>query len=620
MKIFKGFDIIKFVILEFIAIYFLSETAFYMEVGFMRKTKIVCTLGPSTDKDGILEQLMLEGMNVARFNFSHEDHFAHKKRFDMVCMLREKLNLPVATLLDTKGPEIRLGVFKEGFAYLKPGQTFNLYIDEVIGDEDGCFVTYAGLINDVKIGSNILIDDGLIDLEVCQICRDKIVCVVKNGGKVSNRKGVNIPDCSLSLPFINEKDRNDIIFGIQQGFDFIAASFTRSAADIQEIRKILNNHNCHDINIIAKIENREGVENIDEILKVADGIMVARGDMGVEIPFEELPYIQKMLIHKASCLGKIVITATQMLDSMITNPRPTRAEISDVANAIYDGTSAIMLSGETAAGNWPIEAFNTMVKIALETESRINYKQEFLNKEAAHEYKLEGDMTKVISLSAITTAHNLDAAAIIAVSMTGKTAQIISSYRPNSKIIGFSPNVKVCRQLNLSFGVVPIFLSKQTNTDDLFDSAINLVKKYKLVKNNNTLVLTAGIPLGFSGTTNIIRVKFVGKDLARGIGINRKNASGKICVAYSESEARNRFCDGDILVAQETSDNILDLIKKCGGIITETVGKNSHASILGMFLDKPVIIGVKNATSVFKNGMRVNVDAQTGRITEYNDN
>lgn len=586
----------------------------------MRKTKIICTLGPSTDKDGVLEKLMLAGMNVARFNFSHEDHFAHKKRFDMVCRLREKLDLPVATLLDTKGPEIRLGVFKEGFVYLSPGQTFNLYMNEVVGDENGCFVTYSGLINDVKIGSNILIDDGLIELEVCQISRDKIVCVVKNGGKVSNSKGVNIPDCSLSLPFINEKDRNDIIFGIEQGFDFIAASFTRSAEDIQEIRKILNEHNCHDINIIAKIENREGVENIDEILKVADGIMVARGDMGVEIPFEELPYIQKMLIKKACCLGKIVITATQMLDSMITNPRPTRAEISDVANAIYDGTSAIMLSGETAAGNWPVEAFNTMVKIALETESRINYKQELLNKEAAHEYQLEGDMTKAISVATILTAHNLDAAAIVAVSMTGKTAQIISGYRPSCKIIGFSPNLKVCRQLNLSFGVVPILLSKQTNTDELFNSAIDLVKKRKLVKNNNTVVLTAGIPLGVSGTTNIIRVKFVGKDLARGIGVNKKNASGKICVVYRDDEARKKLCDGDILVVKETSDNILDLIEKCGGVITETGGKNSNASTLGMFLDKPVVIGVKNATSVLTDGMRVNVDAQTGRITEYNGN
>lgn len=584
----------------------------------MRKTKIVCTLGPSTDKDAVLKKLMLEGMNVARFNFSHEDHVAHKKRFDKVCLLREELNLPVATLLDTKGPEIRLGVFKEGFVYLKPGQTFNLYMNEIVGDEKGVFVTYSGLINDVKIGSNILIDDGLIDLEVSQICRDKIVCVVKNGGKVSNRKGVNIPDCSLSLPFINEKDRNDIIFGVEQGFDFIAASFTRAAEDIQEIRKILNEHSCHDINIIAKIENREGVENIDEILKVADGIMVARGDMGVEIPFEELPYIQKMLIRKACCLGKIVITATQMLDSMITHPRPTRAEISDVANAIYDGTSAIMLSGETAAGNWPVEAFKTMVKIALETESRINYKQELLNKEAAHEYQLEGDMTKAISVATITTAHNLDAAAIIAVSMTGKTAQIISGYRPNSKIIGFSPSIKVCRQLNLSWGVVPFLLSKQTNTDDLFDSAINLVKKRKLVKNNNIVVLTAGIPLGISGTTNIIRVKFIGKDLARGIGINKKSASGRVCVVYSENEARQKFCDGDILVIKETYDDILDLIEKCGGIITETGGKNSHSSMLGIFLDKPVVIGVKNAVSVLKDGMKVNVDAQTGRIIQNN--
>lgn len=582
----------------------------------MRKTKIICTLGPSTDKGNVLEKLMLAGMNVARFNFSHEDHIAHKKRFDKVCILREKLNLHIATLLDTKGPEIRLGIFKNGFVYLKSGQMFNLYMNEVIGDENGVFVTYSDLINDVKVGFNILIDDGLIDLEVCQICKDRVVCVVKNGGKISNKKGVNVPDCSLSLPFIDDKDRKDIIFGIEQGFDFIAASFTRSAADIQEIRKILNEHNCHDINIIAKIENREGVENIDEILKVADGIMVARGDMGVEIPFEELPYIQKILIKKACCLGKIVITATQMLDSMIINPRPTRAEISDVANAIYDGTSAIMLSGETAAGNWPIEAFNTMVKIALETESRINYKQELLNKEAAHEYQLEGDMTKAISVAAITTAHNLDVAAIIAISMTGKTVQIISGYRPSSKIIGLSPNLKVCRQLNLSFGVVPFLLPKQASTDDLFDSAIDLVKRCRLVKKNNMVVLTAGIPLGVSSITNIVRVKFVGQALVRGIGVNKNSASGKVCILSGSIEGRQKFRDGDILVVKETSDDILDLMERCGGIITETDGKNSHASMIGMFMDKPVVIGVKNATSIFHDGMHVNLNAQTGRITE----
>ena len=474
----------------------------------MRKTKIICTLGPSTDQPGVLAALIDAGMNVARFNFSHGDHEEQKKRFVELKHARNKAKKPVATLLDTKGPEIRLKDFKDGKVMLEKGQDFTLTTREIDGNEKEVSITYKQLVQDVKAGDNILLDDGLIGLEVKEVTDTDIICTVLNGGPVSNHKGVNVPNVSLSLPFISEKDRDDIIFGLKTGYDFIAASFTRNADDIMQIRKIMEEENNTSVKIIAKIENKEGVDNIDDILQVADGIMVARGDMGVEIPMEDLPAIQKKLIKKAMFAGKIVITATQMLDSMMKNPRPTRAEITDVANAIYDGTSAIMLSGETAAGKYPVETLETMVRIAERTEASINYVNRFNHRSTKGN---EGNVTEAISYATCSTAHDLKAAAIITVTKSGGTAQTIAKYRPACNIIGCATLPQVCRQLNLCWGVIPVQTKEQQDTFELFEHSIEEATNAGLLNEGDIAVITAGVPLGMSGTTNLINVHVVGQ-------------------------------------------------------------------------------------------------------------
>ena len=431
----------------------------------MRKTKIICTMGPSTDKEGILEQLAIEGMDVARFNFSHGDHEEQKGRLDRLKAIRTKINRPIAALLDTKGPEIRIREFAKGKITLTEGQKFTLTADEIQGDEERVSITYKELYKDVKPGDSILIDDGLIGLEVEEIEGSDIHCVVINGGIVSNKKGINLPGVSVNMPFISQKDREDILFGIQEEFDFIAASFTRTADDVLEIRKILDENGGRDLNIIAKIENQQGVDNIDSIIEVADGIMIARGDMGVEIPLEDVPVIQKEIINKVYNAGKQVITATQMLDSMMKNPRPTRAETTDVANAIYQGTSAIMLSGETAAGKYPVEALRTMVKIALRTESDIAYNKEFSILSREHESVI--NMTTAISHATCMTAIDLGAKAIITVSRSGNTARMISKYRPGCMIVGCSPEEHTCRQLNMSWGITPVHIKEEYSMEIL---------------------------------------------------------------------------------------------------------------------------------------------------------
>jgi pyruvate kinase len=472
----------------------------------MRKTKIVCTLGPSTDNDNVLKELLLNGMDVARFNFSHGDHEEHQKRLKKIEKLRKELNIPVATLLDTKGPEIRIGTFKDNKKIqLTEGQTFILTTREIEGDETQVSISYPNLIYDIEIGNRVLIDDGLIETVVTGITDTDIMCSVKNGGTISNKKGVNVPEVELSMPFISDKDREDILFGIHNNYDFIAASFVRTADDVKEIRKMLNKHNSK-TKIIAKIENFQGVENIDEIIKAADGIMIARGDMGVEIPYEEVPVIQKMIIKKVYNSNKQVITATQMLDSRIKNPRPTRAETTDVANAIYDGTSAIMLSGETAAGAYPVEALKTMVKIAMRAESDIDYKKRFRLLDPCR----EPDITDAISRATVTTAHDLNAKMIITVTTSGKTARIISRYRPECQILGCTTDPVVYRQLNLSWGVTPVLMEVEHDTFELFDHAIQAVEKAGHLKDGELAVLTAGVPLGTSGTTNLIKVQVAG--------------------------------------------------------------------------------------------------------------
>ncbi len=576
----------------------------------MRKTKIVCTMGPATEDDGVLRGLMRAGMAVARFNFSHGTHDMHKKMLERVVRLREELDLPVATMLDTKGPEIRLGTFKNGRVMLKKGTAFTLRTQPVEGDETQASISFPELANDVQEGSTILLDDGLIELTVRNIRGGDIVCRVQNDGMISDHKGVNVPNAHLSMPFISDRDREDIIFGIQNGFDFIAASFVRTAADVLEIRKIFDEFNCHGINIIAKIENQEGVENIDQILRVSDGIMVARGDMGVEIPLEDVPVLQKMIIKKVYNAGKQVITATQMLESMIKNPRPTRAEATDVANAIYDGTSAIMLSGETAAGQYPVEAVRTMARIAERTERDIDYVKRFKMREV----EANPDVTTAISHATCTTAHDLGAAAIITVTKSGKTARMISKFRPSCPIIGFSTEARVCRQLNLSWGVTPLMIEEKASTDELFDQAVDSAEYAGLVKSGELVALTAGVPLGISGTTNMMKVHVVGHILVTGRGVTKNKACARLCVCASAQQAQSEFRDGDILVVDQTTNDMLPLLKRAGGIIAQQDGMNSHAAIVGLSLDIPVIIGAQNATNVLRTGAVVTLDAERGVV------
>ncbi|MCM1497849.1 MAG: pyruvate kinase [Clostridium sp.] len=577
----------------------------------MRRTKIICTLGPATEDDKVLKELMIEGMNVARFNFSHGDHAQHKKNLERVKALREELGLPIAALLDTRGPEIRVKNFKDGKVVLQNGQQFTLTTREIEGDETAVSVTYGNLVQDIKKGDRILIDDGLIAMHVQEVTDTDIVCVVDNGGPVSNHKGVNVPNVALSMPYVSDRDREDIIFGIEQGFDFIAASFVRTAADILEIRDILSRHNCNFINIIAKIENMQGVENIDEIIRVSDGVMIARGDMGVEIPFEDVPSIQKMIIRKVYNAEKIVITATQMLDSMMKNPRPTRAEATDVANAIYDGTSAIMLSGETAAGLYPVEALKTMVRITERTEADIDLVKRFNNRESL----VNPDITNAIAHATCTTAMDLNATAIVTVTKSGKTARMISKYRPACPIIGCSPYENVWRQLNLSWGVMPLMVEEKHNTDDLFEHAIEEAEKKGYVKQGEITVITAGVPLGVSGTTNLIKVHVVGHILVKGRGVNNRKATASLCVGKDEMDIVDNFKEGDIIVLPETSNDIMDELRQASGIIVENEGHNSHAGIVGLSLDIPVILGAANATEILKSGAVVTMDAEKGIVS-----
>ncbi len=471
----------------------------------MRKTKIVCTLGPSTDDEAVLKQMMLEGMNVARCNFSHGSYEDHKKRMDAVKKLRKETGLPVAILLDTKGPEVRVCDFKEGRVTLEEGQLFTLTSEDVEGTKDIVSVTYNRLYEDLEVGMRVLIDDGLIEMKVEEVNKTNIVCRVVNGGVVSNHKGVNVPDVDLSMPYISDKDREDILFGIEQDVDFVAASFVQKKEDILQLRKLLEKNGGENVKIIAKIENAQGVANIDDIIEASDGIMVARGDMGVEIPYEEVPVIQKKIIQKVYLAGKNVITATQMLESMIKNPRPTRAETTDVANAVYDGTSAVMLSGETAAGAYPVEAVRTMVRIAERTEQDIDYRKRFYRNERG----VNPDITDAICHATCTTALDLNAKAIVTVTKSGAAARMISRYRPESAIIGCATTEKVCRQIALAWGVTPLLIAEEKDVLRLFDRAVEAAVKAGLLEKGDLTVMTSGVPIGHSGTTNMMKVRIV---------------------------------------------------------------------------------------------------------------
>ena len=577
----------------------------------MRKTKIICTLGPSTDQEGVLRELVANGMNVARFNFSHGSHEEHLGRFEKLKAIREELGKPVAALLDTKGPEIRLKDFKNGTEMLEAGQTFTLTTREVEGTKEICSITYKDLPQDVQPGGTIMLDDGLIKLQIVTVNDTDIVCKVLNNGKIKNKKGVNVPGVHLSMPYMSQRDRDDIIFGAQQGFDFIAASFVRTAQDVYDIRNLLNEYDS-DIRIIAKIENREGVNNIDSILAAADAVMVARGDLGVEIDFTELPGIQKNIIERSFSFGKPIVTATQMLDSMIVNPRPTRAEISDVANAIYDGTSAIMLSGETAAGAYPVEALKTMSAIAERTEQENHSRFAPL---AENTGKIS--VSDATAHAACLTAKDVNAAAIVTVSESGNTARLLSKYRPEQPIIACVMKEQVQRQLALSWGITPLMMPLAHSTDELIEMSTSLAKENGYLHNGELAVVTAGVPVGVSGTTNMIKIHMVGNCLATGVGVGPENndvASGKACVCRTMDEVRAKFKPGMVLVVPSTSNEMLSFVRDAAALVVEEPGLNSHAAIAGKALLKPTVVGAAGATSHIRDGLMVAVDCAHGSV------
>ena len=580
----------------------------------MKKTKIICTLGPSTSTEEIITELAKNGMNVARFNFSHGSHEEHLERYKIVESVRNKMGIPLATLLDTKGPEVRLKKFEGGVATLKTGDSFILTTEDVLGNAKRASITYEKLPKDVKPGDIILLDDGLIELEVTKISGNDISCHIINGGIIKDNKGVNIPDVKLSLPFISKRDREDILFGIKTGFDFVAASFTSSGEDVREMRALLDENGGEGIKIIAKIENSEGVKNIREILKLADGVMIARGDMGVEIPQQNLPAIQKHIIRIGYEMGKIVITATQMLESMINNPRPTRAESSDIANAVYDGTSAIMLSGETAAGKYPIEAVRTMTSIATQTEKDIDYKSRFNKRDHT-----EGiDITNAISHATCQAAYDLDASAIVTVTRSGHTARMISKYRPSKAIIGCSYDEQTYRQLALSWGVIPALCPFLEDTDKLFDFSVKLAEESGVAKPGELVVITAGVPLGIPGTTNILKVQIVGDVILTGKGIGDSITYGNVVICDEETMEKAKgdsdYFSESIIVSHKTNNSMMEMLRTASGIITEDE-EDSHAETVGLSLGIPVITGAKNALQILKPGTRVKLDAKNGTVS-----
>ena len=573
-----------------------------------KRTKIVCTLGPASEKEEVLTSLIENGLNVARMNFSHGSHEEHKGRMDLVKKVREKLNKPVAILLDTKGPEIRTGNFDQPEVLLEEGQKFTITMKDVMGTKEMCTVSYKGLANDVVAGDTILIDDGLVGLRVNEINGDDILCTVENSGIVKNHKGVNVPGVKINLPALTDKDVSDIEFGISQGIDFIAASFVRKVSDVLAIREILERNNATDIQIISKIENQEGVDNLDEIIAVSDGIMVARGDLGVEIPTEEIPVVQKLMIAKCNEAGKPVITATQMLDSMMRNPRPTRAEVTDVANAIYDGTDAIMVSGETAAGKYPVEAVKTMATIAKRTEETLDY-DKLLNKNSRN----NATVTGAISHATCTTAVNLNASAIITSTSSGHTARMVSKCRPKCPIIATTNDERVMRRLALSWGVYPVKSEIAGNTDEVIENAIEVSKNAEYINNGELVVITAGVPVGISGTTNLIKVHVINEEIVKGIGVGAKTVEGKVRVVKGGQDSVE-FNEGDVLVTTMTDIEMNPFIEKCSAIITEEGGMTSHAAIVGINLNKPVIVSATNILDAVKDGEIVTVDASRGVI------
>ncbi|HLR62982.1 MAG TPA: pyruvate kinase [Lentibacillus sp.] len=578
----------------------------------MRKTKIVCTIGPASESVETLTQLIEGGMNVARLNFSHGDFDEHEQRIQNIREAAEKTGKIIAILLDTKGPEVRTGTFKHGEAEIIKGSIVHVTMEEVEGTAERFSLNYPGLINDVHPGSKILLDDGLIELEVLEIDHENQELKTKalNSGIIENKKGVNVPNVSVKLPGITEKDAEDIKFGIEQDVDYIAASFVRRPSDIMEIQELLEEYDATHIKIIPKIENQEGVDNIDSILEVSNGVMVARGDLGVETPAEDVPLVQKKLITKCNTAGKPVITATQMLDSMQRNPRPTRAEASDVANAIFDGTDAIMLSGETAAGDYPVESVQTMSNIALKAESGLNHKFILDNRSKS----VDMTMTDAISQSVTHTAMNLTVSAIITPTESGHTARMISKYRPEAPIIAVTFNEHVNRQLSLIWGVHAVMGRKADSTDEMLDIAVDMGLSTNLFERGSRVIITAGVPIGESGTTNLMKVHVIGDVMAKGQGIGRGSAYGKAVVAKNAAEATENVTENDILVTYGTDRDMMESVEKAAGIVTEEGGITSHAAVVGLSLGIPVIVGVKDVFDKIEDGNDITIDGAKGDI------
>ncbi|MDQ0285959.1 pyruvate kinase [Desulfofundulus luciae] len=575
----------------------------------MRRTKIICTIGPACEQVETLMEMMRAGMNIARLNFSHGTHEEHARRIANIREAAGRVGKNIAILLDTKGPEIRLGYLEKEPVVLKAGQRVVLTTENIKGTAERLPITYAGLPRDVAPGNTILIADGLIELRVICSNGHEVECEVVHGGELTSQKGVNLPGVPVNLPAITEQDIRDIKFGIEQELDFIAASFIRKASDVLAIRRILEEHGA-DMDIIAKIESREGVENLDEIIKVADGIMVARGDLGVGLPVEEVPLIQKSIIEKCNLAGKPVITATQMLESMIHNPRPTRAEASDVANAILDGTDAIMLSGETAAGHYPVEAVKTMARIASRVERALPYGEILQRRGRA----LARTVTDAISHATCTTAQDLGAAAIITSTETGYTAKMVSKYRPRAPIIAVTPAARVLRKLALVWGVQPLLVGRTRDTDSMIASAIEASLAADLIKPGDLVVITAGVPVGVHGTTNLLKVHTVGDILVRGQGIGTRAVTGRVRICHTVKDALEKVEPGDILVTPFTDKDFIPAIEKAAALITEVGGLTSHGAIVGLEFGIPVIVGVDAATSILTDGETVTVDGQRGLV------
>ena len=580
----------------------------------MRKTKIVCTIGPASESEEMLEKLMKAGMNVARLNFSHGSHEEHKARIDTIRKVADRLGKTIGILLDTKGPEIRTHDMKDGLIMLEKGKEVIVSMSQVEGTPEKFSVTYEDLINDVQVGSYILLDDGLVELQVKDIDKTKgeVKCDILNTGELKNKKGVNLPGVKVNLPGITDKDADDILFGIKEDVDYIAARFVRRPSDVLDIREILERENNHNITIFPKIENQEGIDNIEEILEVSDGLMVARGDMGVEIPPESVPIVQKDLIRKCNKLGKPVITATQMLDSMQRNPRATRAEASDVANAIYDGTDAVMLSGETAAGLYPEEAVKTMRNIAVSAEAAQDYKKLLSDRTKL----VETSLVNAIGVSVAHTALNLNVKAIVAATESGSTAVTISKYRPHSDIIAVTPSEHTARQLALVWGAYPVIKKGRKTTDDLLNNAVATAVETGRVTNGDLIIITAGVPTGEKGTTNMMKLHLVGDEIAKGQGVGRGSVVGKTVVANSASDLEGVDLSESVIVTNSVDETLVPYIEQAVGLITEENGITSPSAIIGLEKSIPTIIGVENATKELKDGILVTVDAAQGKIFE----